>query len=127
LQQAVTFVGSVSRSLIFKYLSAADIFVFTTLREEVGVPLNLLEALSCGLPCIVSEYIISHGLDIIRTNAGAPSDIAAAISAVLLKNKFDDRISRLPRELGLSETIDKYIDLFSGKETECTKQTSQYQ
>lgn len=38
---------------IYKVYQLADIFVFPSLRE--GLPVSLMEAMSCGLPCIVSN------------------------------------------------------------------------
>ncbi|MCH8153367.1 MAG: glycosyltransferase family 4 protein [Planctomycetes bacterium] len=56
VEQRVHFVGAVAHEQVARWLNAADVFVFTTLRDE-GAPLNVLEALSVGLPVVVSESV----------------------------------------------------------------------
>lgn len=51
--EACTFVGRVPHKSVQEYLNKADVFVFPSLGE--GLSLAVLEAMSCGLPCIVSE------------------------------------------------------------------------
>ncbi|MEW9898442.1 glycosyltransferase family 4 protein [Chitinivorax sp. PXF-14] len=54
LNGAVRFTGAVQREQIPALLAAGDAFVFPTVRQE-GLPLNVLEALAVGLPCVVSD------------------------------------------------------------------------
>lgn len=51
---SVSFTGLILHSEVEKVLKNADLFVFPSLGDSFG--LAVLEALSCGLPCIVSEY-----------------------------------------------------------------------
>ena len=53
-KDSVSFTGLVLHSEVEKILKRADLFVFPSLGDSFG--LAVLEALSCGLPCIVSEY-----------------------------------------------------------------------
>jgi len=46
----VRFVGKISRDDMYRYYSAADIFVFPGIRETLGMV--YLEAQSCGLPVV---------------------------------------------------------------------------
>lgn len=48
------------------YLSVADVYAFPSLQE--GLPASLMEAMSCGLPCIVSN--IRGNNDLITNNKG---------------------------------------------------------
>lgn len=50
----VTFAGAVPRPEMPAYLAAADVFAFPTLRKE-GLPMNVLEALSCGLRVVTAD------------------------------------------------------------------------
>lgn len=53
----VVFTGGVERAQLRGYLSAGDAFVFPTLRDEVGLTLNVLEALAVGLPIVCSSRV----------------------------------------------------------------------
>lgn len=69
------------------YLRAADIFVLPSKRE--GLPVALLEAMACGLPCVASrlpgstDAIIEHGVNGLLTTAGDAGELAGAIAALL--------------------------------------------
>lgn len=49
----VVFTGRVTHDKVQEILMESDIFVFPSLGE--GMSLSILEAMACGLPCIVSE------------------------------------------------------------------------
>jgi L-malate glycosyltransferase len=49
----VSFIGKVLNDDLIYYLKSSDIYVSTSLSD--GTSISLLEAMSCGLPCIVSE------------------------------------------------------------------------
>ena len=51
LQNHIRFLGL--RSDVADLLSAADVFVLPSLWE--GMPVSVIEALACGLPCVVSD------------------------------------------------------------------------
>ncbi len=51
--QRVTFTGRVTHEKVEEILSESDIFVFPSLGE--GMSLSVLEAMACGLPCVVSQ------------------------------------------------------------------------
>jgi len=69
------------------YLRAADIFVLPSRRE--GLPVALLEAMACGLPCVASrlpgstDAIIEHGVNGLLTPPGDAPAIADAIERLL--------------------------------------------
>ncbi len=106
----VRFVGAVGRAELRDYLSAADLFLFTTIRVE-GLPLNLLEALAAGLPCIVSQQIdnpqfAATGVD--------PRDAQAVAAAILAAAKAapGSRASRLPATFTLENSAERYLAAF---------------
>lgn len=49
----VEFTGRVTHNEVKSYLLESDVFVFPSLGE--GMSLSVLEAMACGLPCIVTE------------------------------------------------------------------------
>jgi glycosyltransferase involved in cell wall biosynthesis len=70
-----------------EYLRAADLFVLPSRRE--GLPVALLEAMACGLPCIASrlpgstETIIDDGRNGVLVPPGDVAALADAIAALL--------------------------------------------
>jgi glycosyltransferase involved in cell wall biosynthesis len=69
------------------YYRAADVFVLTSRRE--GLPVALLEAMACALPCVASrlpgatDSIISHGENGLLAAVGDVPGFATAIGEVL--------------------------------------------
>ena len=75
----------------------SDIFVFPSIRE--GLPVSLMEAMACGLPCVVSRIrgntdLIDDGKGGLLTSAKTASDFFAAITKVIesdeIRREFKD-------------------------------------
>jgi glycosyltransferase involved in cell wall biosynthesis len=62
LNSSVSFTGGVPN--VQEYLQAADFFVFPS--ESEGLPVSLVEAAACGLPCIATR--VDGNLDVIKEN-----------------------------------------------------------
>jgi glycosyltransferase involved in cell wall biosynthesis len=81
----VVFVGKIPRKDMYRYYSAADLFVFPGIRESLG--LVFLEAQSCGLPVVAFD------------NAGVPEAVQDGKTGVLVpmydRPRFVDAIRRL--------------------------------
>ncbi|HBR4945075.1 TPA: glycosyltransferase, partial [Klebsiella pneumoniae] len=56
IEQNVIFLGALERKELVEVLSCADAFLFLTKRVE-GLPLNVLEAMSVGIPAIISKHL----------------------------------------------------------------------
>lgn len=114
IDDKVIFAGAVKREYLPDYLSMGDVFLFTTVREE-GLPLNVLEALSIGLPVVVSQYLASkfHGNPyVIGVNPNDSEAIARAMSrAFAIRQSYEEIKSRLPKEYSLSYSARQYIEL----------------
>lgn len=80
LRERVVFKGSVSPEQVVAFLREASIYVLPSYAE--GLPQSLLEAMACGLPCIVTDI----GLPIKQGETGIvvpPSDADAIAQAIL--------------------------------------------
>jgi glycosyltransferase involved in cell wall biosynthesis len=71
------------------YFRAADLFALPSVRE--AMPMALLEAMSCGLPCVASrlpgatDVLIEHGVNGWLVPPGDADAMAAALSDVLAR------------------------------------------
>ena len=89
----VRFLGFVTRDRLARLYQESDVFVFPTLGEGYGMV--VLEALSCGVPCIVSDLAggddaIEDGVNGFRFKAGDDDDLYEKI------RWFIDHPDRLP-------------------------------
>jgi glycosyltransferase involved in cell wall biosynthesis len=83
------------------HLRAADIFVLPSKRE--GLPVALLEAMACGLPCVASrlpgstEAIIDDGSNGVLTPAGDVTALSDAIARLLDDEDLRGRLGAAAR------------------------------
>lgn len=98
----VDFVGTKPRAEVAAYLSAADVFLFPTERDEAA-PLVPLEAMASGLPVVSST--VGGGAELIRSGESgvlvAPRDVdawAGAARALLDDEALRLRIGEAARE-----------------------------
>lgn len=106
LTARVHFAGLVNRRQLPDYYSAADLLVFPTRRKE-GLPMNILEALSSGLPVITCPGANLPGdlNDKVVYVAPTPSGVARAWSSALPPV---DRKSSLPERYTSIAAIGEY-------------------
>jgi glycosyltransferase involved in cell wall biosynthesis len=87
---------------IERYLRAADVFVFPSRRE--GFPSAVIEAMSCGLPVVISQMdgiaqdIITPGLDGYIVNELTPIAFSKAITPLLDEPTLRTRIGQNARQ-----------------------------
>ena len=83
------------------YFGAGDVYVLPSVRE--GLPIALIEAMSCGLPCIASRLIGSTDslIESDRTGILVPPDdvnaFTSALAAVLTERETATRIGAAAR------------------------------
>ncbi len=108
----VTFVGAVQYSELPKYYQMSDVIVFPTLRME-GAPLNILEALSVGIPVVASKHLtsskqISKFISFIDPRNS--TEVANALVAAIKVSKSEE--IRLSNIYSIPEMTKNYLNLF---------------
>jgi glycosyltransferase involved in cell wall biosynthesis len=88
------------------YLQAADAFVLTSYSE--GFPLSILEAMACGLPCIVTDVggnseAVQHMVHGLVVPSGSLEEIAGAISYLVRNPQHRAEMSRMARRRVVEE------------------------
>lgn len=84
LADHISFVGF--KADVRPYLYAADAFILTSQTE--GMPLSVLEAMACGLPCIVTDVggnaeVVTHSVNGLVISPGSVEAVAEAISYLI--------------------------------------------
>jgi len=115
----IIFVGSVDNNELVDYYNAADIFVMPTLCVE-GLPLTLLEAMSCETAVVASD--IGGIRDVIDSKNGIlvkPGDVKALSMAIAkaLDEKKNKSLGKAARKTVLEKyssdrMVDKTIKVF---------------
>lgn len=110
VQDRVFFLGSVPRSELCSYLSAADVFVFTTLRQE-GLAIAPLEAAGNGLRLVLSAHVVPVGIDALAVDPRSPKVVADAILTAF-RSPPGFRECRVPEMYSLSYSSCRYLEIF---------------
>lgn len=101
VQSIVTFNGF--QTDVENWLATLDIFILPSLTE--GLPMSLLEAMSCGIPVVSSAVggvpqVIESGRNGILISPGKPDDIRDAVY-----NLYTDELLRRKLSAGARETV----------------------
>ncbi|MFG3701484.1 glycosyltransferase family 4 protein [Micromonospora sp. NPDC047620] len=113
LEDMVLFTGRVDADDVRDYYSATDVSLLTTARLE-GLPMAVLEALACGLPCVVtagsirSEALnrVLHEVD--PTDTGALADVVQKVT-----RERAPRTNLLPPNFLLDQCARDYLTDFA--------------
>jgi N,N'-diacetylbacillosaminyl-diphospho-undecaprenol alpha-1,3-N-acetylgalactosaminyltransferase len=95
----VSFEGNVED--VLPHLNAAQIGVFPSFQE--GLPLSLLEMMSCGLPVLVSDIdefkeIITDGKNGIYFKVGNADDLHAKLEVLIDDRNLRDQLGAFARQ-----------------------------
>lgn len=110
LSEHVIFAGAKTRIDLANLMQAVDIFLFLTKRVE-GLPLNVLEAMSAGLPMIISEHL-SFAKDDNIYKCLAEKISIDEVMTFISSTRNRERKSFIPVQNTLDYSIDKYTLLF---------------
>jgi len=109
LTDDVLFLGAKTRSELALIMQGADVFLFLTKRIE-GLPLNILEAMSAGLPLVLSEHLnFTNGNKIYKCDAGHINldELLKYINAALAES----RKTFIPAKNTLDHAVEQYVSL----------------
>jgi glycosyltransferase involved in cell wall biosynthesis len=110
LRGRVHFVGVGQPEVVTGYLSAGDVFLFPTLRQE-GLALAPLEAAANGLVTVTSKHAAIDGVPSTVADPRSAVDIARAMSAAFAQRPAA-RTSLLPEDYTLARSAEQYVSLF---------------
>lgn len=112
LSESVMFRGH--QKDVLPYLQSADAFVLASLNE--GLPLSILEAMACGLPCIVTsvggnaEAVVDKSTGLVIA-PGSVGELADGIAYLATHPKDREMMSKNARERACSDfDIDDCMD-----------------
>jgi glycosyltransferase involved in cell wall biosynthesis len=112
LHDMARFVGRAPREEVRDYYAASDAALLTTGWIE-GLPMTMLEALACGLPCLVPAGMagsLAQRTSVHEVDVTSPDLLADALSEVTRVPR--PRVSLLPRELHLEHCAQAYLTVF---------------
>nr|WP_305959854.1 glycosyltransferase family 4 protein [Aurantiacibacter sp. 219JJ12-13]MDP5263217.1 glycosyltransferase family 4 protein [Aurantiacibacter sp. 219JJ12-13] len=113
----ITFAGSLGPGEIRDRLQMSDLFVLPSRSE--GMPVALLEAMACGVPCVASEV---GGVAATVADAGVlvPSDdpkaLGSQVASLLADDSSRQRLAALARsraeQFALDRTVARYEEVY---------------
>lgn len=124
----VEFAGPQKRESIAKFLRKATVFVFPSVRE--GMPLALLEAMSCGLPVIVADFpgvneVVTNEVNGLIVPSRDPLALSKAILYILENRDVQKRLGENARQTILQkhswEKVTNKLDKVYNDAISCSK------
>lgn len=112
----VRFLGRVdSDPTVWSMLKSCSMFASASTREGFG--LAVLEALACGVPCVISDHsanaateLVVHGVNGLVVD-GSPQEFADAILSLLSDDKSHDEMSENARSTARDYDLPQIVDL----------------
>jgi glycosyltransferase involved in cell wall biosynthesis len=121
LEGAVRFTGSQTGAQVRDWLQASDVFALVSSNE--GLACSLLEAMSAGLPSVVSDIpanvqLVENEVHGLHSALGSADPIAGALHRLLLDAPLRARLGAAARQrvlagYSIDKIIDRYEALFS--------------
>ena len=101
-REILPFIRFVERTLhVDEYMKLADIFVLPSMRE--GLPNSLLEAMACGIPCVVTnlpgvtDWLVNDGRTGLLFQSDDPNDLSEKIIPYVTNQTASKQIGRAAR------------------------------
>ncbi len=111
LENTVYFLGE--RGDVPHLLAAADVAVASSLRE--GLPVNVMEAMACGLPVAASDNrghreLVAQGETGLLVDPSDPAAMAEAIRTLLAQPELRARFGAAGRERVMAYSVDRVLE-----------------
>jgi len=112
LEQIVQFAGTIDHDKVVEYLNRSRLFFMTS--EGDGMPMAMIEAMACGLPCVVPDdaditTVAKHEHNSLVVSLGDIDGFVSAINRLLdddvLYNKLSNRALQLRSEKALDYSL----------------------
>jgi glycosyltransferase involved in cell wall biosynthesis len=128
LEDVVTLVGPLSRDGVIDELRAADVLVAPSVvsarGQREGIPVVLMEAMSCGLPVVASRLsgipeLVEHEQSGLLVTPGRPDELADALARLAEDPDLRRRLgtagrATIERDFDLRTNATKLVRLFEG-------------
>lgn len=116
LSDFVVFAGICSD--VYNYMQAIDVFVFPSVFE--GLPVSLVEAQTCGLPCVKSdkvpeECILTNGLVTTKKLSDSPKNWASHILNIDVSNRQSHNNEIISNGYDIKTTAKRLEDFYLEK------------
>ncbi|MEB3286194.1 MAG: glycosyltransferase family 4 protein [Vampirovibrionales bacterium] len=100
-EEAITFAGGLNQDDVKKHLVASDLFVLSSFAE--GLPVVLMEALLCNIPCVSTciagiPELIRHEKDGLLVPAGNSMELASAIERLVQNPELAQAVAQSGKE-----------------------------
>ena len=119
LDTEITFLGYMKN--VKEILLSSDVFVSASYSE--GLPINIVEALSCGLPVVVTgaggiKEIVDHQVNGLIVDTDAPEQLKEALLLMIGDSNLREKYGRRGRQkvlerFGIHRMISDYMNLYN--------------
>jgi glycosyltransferase involved in cell wall biosynthesis len=115
----IEFMGNKSKDSIIEVMQKSDVFLLNSRKESYGQ--SVAEALSCGLPTIVTKYsgiweIFGEGSGMTQVDPSSVEDIYLNIVALYSDKALRDKLSKealvVRKNFSWKSASEKYVDLY---------------
>jgi len=123
LNNTVLFPGRIPWDEVPEFLASSDIFVLPSQRDKAGnldgLPTVLLEAMACGLPCVVKNIggvilVINDNKNGLMINTASNEELYLGLHRLLEDEELRESLSKAARK----SVIEKFNWQFIGKQLE---------
>lgn len=115
MKHAVVFAGKVANENLHAWYSAADIFLYGSLTDTIGI--NIIEAMSAGLPVVASahittEEVIRSGVNGILTDRTPKGFVYGMDEALQKQTKLSAGAKKTAAEYHIRTTVEQLLSVY---------------